>query len=67
MSNDSPVSMGKCKIIAKTSKAILFSTPDFGDKWIPEFAIHYDSDLYINKAIGEEGELIINESWLDKI
>lgn len=64
---DKGYSVGKCKLIAKTPKAILVKTIDFEDKWIPEYAIHEDSELWVEKCVGDIGELVIKKSWLDNL
>jgi hypothetical protein len=61
------ISMGMCRLLKKSEKAVYVDTPDFGYKWIPNQVIHVDSDLYEKRKVGYEGELKIKESWLSKL
>lgn len=65
--NEESISMGRCRLLKKSEKAIYVETPDFGYKWIPNSVIHADSDLYEKCRIGDEMELKIKESWLSKL
>lgn len=54
------VSLGKCKAIAETPKALRVQTPDYEEIWLPKSQIDDDSEVW---EMDDEGNLVISD-WI---
>lgn len=51
------VSLGVCRIKWVTPKAIKVATKDYGELWIPQSAVHADSEIW--DKVESEGNLVV--------
>lgn len=66
MSNETPVSLGECKVLAKSEFGLRVAFLDEGHRaamWIPHKHIHADSELWETSDKGDRGDLVVNSWW----
>jgi hypothetical protein len=58
----------KCKRLHFTPNAVRVLIPEIGDVWVPNSAVHADSEVYASRkpGDGEEGTLITYEWYVAK-
>lgn len=64
--NDEPIELGEVELITKTERAIrvYFIGDSYPDMWIPENAIHDNSDIWKGVKIGKIGKLVVFKWWV---
>jgi hypothetical protein len=53
-----------CNAMRSTGKALLVNIPGVGEAWVPQSAIHDDSEVF-NATDGASGDLVVAEWWWD--
>jgi hypothetical protein len=63
--DESRVSLGKVKVLAKTDKAIRVELDTTDTLWVPESCIHDDSEVFVG-CDSTKGELVVAAWWAEK-
>lgn len=61
---DDATSLGQCRVLRETDKAVLVQTEAGDEVWIPKSVVHDDSEIYDGGS--ETGELVVKAWWAEK-